>query len=1011
MPQSDAPDFATFFAEVTGREPFEWQADLADQLIGGSIPDAIDIPTGFGKTSVIHCWAYALAMSSPTTPLPRRLCFVVDRRLVVDFAHEEATRLSRILTDSSGKVAVRTVAERLASLHLHKTEAPLAVVRMRGGLTWESRWLRRPDQAAVVVGTIDQFGSRLLFRGYGVGDGMRPIDAALVGTDAWLVIDEAHIAEALVKTAESVSTYQSLAGIENRVAHPLQVTRMSATLESAANGFQPDLERQSRSTRFPESAKAARQRLNAQKPVSLIELEKLATGSSKRRGALTQQLGKTLSEQARAIDPAATIVGVIANTVATARAVHDELIRAGEDSCLLIGRCREYERAAILRHYEGRLRAGSTRSGDEGRLYLVATQTVEVGADFDLDAIVTECAPLPSLIQRFGRVNRLGSRAPFESVILYAHYFHGDENDPVYGAATQETWKYLRDRSEPGQERIDFGIVPARELTTPAPPETRAEAVFVPTLLGTHIERWAATRPAPLPDQDVAPFLHGFGRSVPEVSVAWRAAPGMPTHADSQQQQAIWQQWLDLVRPVEWEFVNVPVWELRALIANQPSPLTTSDLETATSPQAEGGGTPAVPAAASSVLGVVYRGPGNEPRLVRDPGDIAVGDLIVLDSAVGGHDRWGWTGRRAEPDTSVPDVADIAPSRTACSIRLDAKGRVLASLANEERVGEVEKLVETTVAALADRDADDLPSLDFDALEPSLRRLATEGLLVEPARALLNRALDERWAARISSFTEGNEKGKAVLLLEQRLAGIPPMDAISDDDEGSTSSSPRPQLLTEHSAEVRDLARQFTEALALPERAATTVALAAQWHDIGKVEQRFQVMLHDGDSLGALSGEYRAKSGRDWRDPVAKQAARLAGLPAGFRHEAVSGRLAQAVLSEDPRLTEQIDPDLLHHLIVSHHGHARPLLPAISDAGAPAVDSGHFDTAEWGSTHMGSASVKGDVHQVDWDHPARFQRLNERYGWWGLALLEALVRLADLECSSGIADTQRESAS
>lgn len=1006
MSQIDAPDFPTFFTEVTGREPFEWQADLADQLIGGSIPDAIDIPTGLGKTSVIHCWAYALAMSPATTPLPRRLCFVVDRRLVVDAAHEEATRLSRILVDSSGKVAVRTVAERLASLQSQGAETPLEVVRMRGGATWDSRWLRRPDQAAVVVGTIDQFGSRLLFRGYGVSDGMRPIDAALVGTDAWLVIDEAHIAEALVKTAASVSAYQSLAGIENRVARPLQVTRMSATLASAMNVFQPDLERQGRSTRFPESARAAKQRLDAQKPARLVELEKLATGSPKRRHALTQQLGKMLSEQARAIDPAATIVGVIANTVATARAAHDELAKAGEDACLLIGRCREYERAAILRHYESRLRAGSTRSGDEDRLYLVATQTVEVGADFDLDAIVTECAPLPSLIQRFGRVNRLGSRAPFESAIVYAHYFHGDENDPIYGAATQETWKYLRGRCVQGED-LDFGVVPARELTTPAPPVTRSEAVFVPTLLGTHIERWAATRPAPFPDQNVAPFLHGFGRSVPEVSVAWRAAPAMPKNADSRQEQAIWQQWLDLVRPVEWEFVNVPVWELRSLIAGQPSLLATSDLETAESSEAEDS-ISAVPTAASSVLGVVYRGPGNEPRLVRDPGDIAVGDRIVLDSAVGGHDRWGWTGRRAEPDTSVPDVADIAPSRTASSIRLDPWGRVLASLANEERVNAVKDLVEKAVESLAEHDADDLPSLDFDALEPSLRILTTDDLLVEPARALLQRALDERWDARISSLVVD---GKPVLLLEQRLAEVTPMDAVSDDDEGSTSSAARPQLLTEHSVEVRDLARRFAEALALPERVATTVALAAHWHDTGKVEQRFQAMLHDGDNLGALSGDYRAKSGRDWRDPVARQAARLAGLPAGFRHEAVSGRLAQAVVNEDLQLAEQIDPDLLHHLIVSHHGHARPLLPAINDASAPAVDSDLFEMAEWGSARMRSASVKGDVHQVDWDHPTRFQRLNERYGWWGLALLEALVRLADMECSSRIADNQTESTS
>ena len=36
---------------------------------------------------------------------------------------------------------------------------------------------------------------------------------------------------------------------------------------------------------------------------------------------------------------------------------------------------------------------------------------------------------------------------------------------------------------------------------------------------------------------------------------------------------------------------------------------------------------------------------------------------------------------------------------------------------------------------------------------------------------------------------------------------------------------------------------------------------------------------------------------------------------------------------------------------------------------------------------------------VDWQAPTRFARLNDRYGRWGLALLEAIVRQADITCS------------
>ena len=55
-------DFAECFKCLTGYEPMHWQSRLyKDKFSKGNIPSAIAIPTGLGKTSVIHIWLIALA--------------------------------------------------------------------------------------------------------------------------------------------------------------------------------------------------------------------------------------------------------------------------------------------------------------------------------------------------------------------------------------------------------------------------------------------------------------------------------------------------------------------------------------------------------------------------------------------------------------------------------------------------------------------------------------------------------------------------------------------------------------------------------------------------------------------------------------------------------------------------------------------------------------------------------------------------------------------------------------
>ncbi|MHB1785371.1 MAG: type I-G CRISPR-associated helicase/endonuclease Cas3g, partial [Acidimicrobiales bacterium] len=191
--------FSDFYEAVHDHGPFPWQKDLASLVLeSGVFPRVLDIPTGLGKTSVIDIgvWLAARTGCRPGTAGRRRTFFVIDRRIVVDDAFSHARQIAKSLEgDREACVDVARALRGLAGLD--DSASPLVIARMRGGVSWDWRWLDRPDRAAVVVGTVDQLGSRFLFRGYGLSPALAPIDAALVGTDSLIIVDEAHLCRPL----------------------------------------------------------------------------------------------------------------------------------------------------------------------------------------------------------------------------------------------------------------------------------------------------------------------------------------------------------------------------------------------------------------------------------------------------------------------------------------------------------------------------------------------------------------------------------------------------------------------------------------------------------------------------------------------------------------------------------------------------------------------------------------------------------------------------------------------
>lgn len=139
--------------------------------------------------------------------------------------------------------------------------------------------------------------------------------------------------------------------------------------------------------------------------------------------------------------------------------------------------------------------------------------------------------------------------------------------------------------------------------------------------------------------------------------------------------------------------------------------------------------------------------------------------------------------------------------------------------------------------------------------------------------------------------------------------------------------------------------------------------MASKWHDCGKNRNVWQ----------------RYACNEEVIEPVAKSTEFLGSQNlGGYRHE--FGSLLEASLGRDDigppdEITHHRERDLILHLIAAHHGNARPHFPS------RAYDHEKF------STQQNKEAAE--------DALRRFAVLQGRFGRWGLAWLEALVRSAD----------------
>ncbi len=538
MPQQI--DFSRAFLALTDHEPFPWQVRLFDKMLKGDIPRACDIPTGLGKTSVIAIWLIALA-AEKACRLPRRLVYVVNRRTIVDQSTDVVEQICQRLDPKDeawkehGNIlrSLRDGLKRLAG-----TDGfPLAVSTLRGELADNHKWRHDPRCPAIVVGTVDMIGSKLLFSGYGDTHRTRPLHAGLLGCDTLFVHDEAHLTPAFGKLLKSVAE-QAGRDDDFGFVPMMQVMELSAT-HRISDGELFTIDKDDR------KCGEIKKRFRAKKSLQLHEVEKV--------GEVSGKIASLALEHGKNGTPERVVVFVRSPQEATKIAL---ALKKGLESnendrvSVLTGEIRGYERDKLLGlpgmlPFVGEAEASQT-------VYLVATSAGEVGMDLHADHAVCDLSTLDSMIQRLGRVNRFGqTKAQIDLVHEKA------PKEPDRGKTLEI---FCNKRS--GDKYID--VCPATLLKWLQEEDERDEAFSQKpeTVVLTDIltDLWSQTSLNNIPAcPEVAPWLHGIEDNLPETWVAWRKEVKLLFDSEIVDEKAL-AQWFAALRIGSRETLRMPTY-------------------------------------------------------------------------------------------------------------------------------------------------------------------------------------------------------------------------------------------------------------------------------------------------------------------------------------------------------------------------------------------------------------------------------------------------------------------
>lgn len=877
------------FKALTGNRPFCWQRRLFDDYFAkGHVPAALDIPTGLGKTSVMVLWYMARTVGAN---VPRRLVYVVDRRAVVDQATIVADEIREKSQDST-----------------------LRVSTLRGQHVDNREWLADPAAPAIIVGTVDMIGSRLLFSGYGVSRKMRPYHAGLLGADTLVVLDEAHLVPPFEKLLEAVTNGAEAFGPRKHEAREIVPSLKLLSLSATGREHSSDKLNDKTVFRLSSEDKAdetVKKRLDARKRLTVQVLDdapKLVPQLVERAWSLGNEQG-----------PARVLV--YCDRREDALRVKGEIDKKSKKekrehvSELLVGGRRVFERENLFAWLKTHGFLGGTEAKPEQPAFLVATSAGEVGVDLDADHMVCDLVEWERMVQRLGRVNRRGK---------------GDARIEVVAAPrTKKPKKKVEEWEKQWKERLarlrkpldNLRCIGAKDERDASPGsilelKERAEncselrtaleaattsAPLRPALTRALVDAWSLTsldKHTGRPD-DIQPWLRGWEEDQkPQTTVVWRKY--LPVCRDGT------------------EATEKDVKDIEAFFEAAP-PHTSEKLETETYRVVDW----LVKRATKTINGQVKPKDGIVAYILSPARDLR--DIVHRYSL-------------AQEDKKEQKKAkeNLEKNLVGGTLIVDAH---FGGLSED--------------GTLDDEKADCLPRTIDDGQEwlPPQEGKPVIRFRVRSVTGEESIASDGDWRERYRFTTEQSDEGEVqrFLLVEKWRH-----DAETEDDR----SVGHLQELAEHHAWTEDKARILADAIGLPGEYADMLAIAARLHDEGKRHSLWQRAAN-----APPDGKTYAKTKRV--NPK---------LLHGYRHE--FGSLPYAEEDEGFRALPPHLQELALHLVAAHHGWARPV---ISTSGCDIPPSVSEKRAR--------------------NIALRFAQLQKRWGPWGLAWWEALLRAADHQAS------------